>query len=92
VLHVGLDLGVGELAPDQTLGVEDGVVGVHGDLVLGGISDETLRVVEGNVRRGGTVTLVVGDDLDTVGLPDTDTPVLSAASSRQGMKSASTYE
>jgi len=39
VLHVGLDLVVGELTTDQSLGVENGVVRVHGDLVLGGISD-----------------------------------------------------
>jgi hypothetical protein len=46
VLHVGLDLSIGELATDQSLGVEDGVLGVHGDLVLGGISNETLGVGE----------------------------------------------
>lgn len=78
VLHVGLDLGVGELSSDQSLSVKDGVVGVHGDLVLGSISDKTLRVVEGDVGRGGSVTLVVGDNLDTVGLPDTDTTEGSA--------------
>ena len=32
------------------------------------ITNETL-VTEGNVRRGGTITLVVGDDFDTVILP-----------------------
>jgi hypothetical protein len=42
VLHVGLDLSIGELAADEALGVEDGVVRVHGDLVLGRITDQTL--------------------------------------------------
>jgi hypothetical protein len=60
VLHVGLDLGVGKLAANETLGVEHRVVRVHGDLVLGGIADETLRVVERDIGRGGSVTLVVG--------------------------------
>jgi hypothetical protein len=66
VLHVGLNIGVRELSSNESLGVEDGVVRVHGDLVLGGITDETLRVVESDVRRGGSVTLVVGDNLDTI--------------------------
>lgn len=44
VLHIRLDLSVVELAADQTLGVEDGVVGVHGDLVLGRVTDQTLGV------------------------------------------------
>lgn len=46
VLHIGLDLSIGELAADQSLGVEDGVLGVHGDLVLGGITNQTLGVGE----------------------------------------------
>ena len=46
VLHVGLDLRIGELATDQSLGVEDSVLGVHGDLVLGGITNQTLGVGE----------------------------------------------
>ena len=49
VLHVTLDSGLVELASNQPLGIEDGVAGVHGDLVLGRISDETLCVCEGNV-------------------------------------------
>jgi len=75
VLHVGLDLGISPLSSNKSLGIEDGVVGVHGDLVLGGITNESLRVVEGNVRRGGSVTLVVGNDFDSVVLPDSDTGV-----------------
>jgi hypothetical protein len=54
---------------------EDGVDGIHGDLVLGGISDETLRVGEGDVGRSGAVPLVVGDDLDAVVLPHADARV-----------------
>jgi hypothetical protein len=75
VLHIGLNTGVGELAANKTLGVKDSVGGVHGGLRLGGISDKTLGLSESNIRRGGTVTLVVSDDLDTVVLPDTDTRV-----------------
>ena len=46
---------------------------VHGGLVLGGVADETLVLREGDIRGGSSVTLVVGDDFDTVVLPDTDT-------------------
>ena len=63
------------LAADETLGVEHGVVGVHGGLRLGGIADETLGLGKGDVRRCGTITLVVCDDLDAVVLPDTDAGV-----------------
>ena len=71
VLHVGLNLSIGELAADETLGVEDGVVRVHGDLVLGGITDQTLGVSEGNERRSGAVALVVGNDIASVLSEDT---------------------
>ena len=47
VLHVGLDLGVIKLAADETLRVEEGVVGVHGEPTLCGISGETLGVGDG---------------------------------------------
>lgn len=67
VLHVGLDLSVGELATDQTLGIEDSVLGVHGDLVLGGITDQTLGVGETDERGSGSVTLVVGDNVASGG-------------------------
>ena len=75
VLDVGLHLGVIEFTADETLRIEDGVVGVHGNLVLRGITNETLGVGERDIRGGRAVTLVVRDDFDTVVLPDTDARV-----------------
>jgi hypothetical protein len=74
-LHVLLDIGVVETTTDQSLGVEDGVGGVHGRDVLGRVTDEPLLLGERDIRGGGSVTLVVGDDLDSVVLPYTDTRV-----------------
>jgi hypothetical protein len=44
-----------------SLDVEDGVGGVHGGSVLGGLTDQTLLLGERDERRGGVRTLVVGD-------------------------------
>ena len=57
---------------------KDGIVGVHGDLVLGGVTNETLCVGEGDITRRGTVTLVVGDDFDLAVLEDADARVRRA--------------
>mmetsp|Transcript_66483 Transcript_66483/g.105199 ORF Transcript_66483/g.105199 Transcript_66483/m.105199 type:complete len:338 (-) Transcript_66483:1340-2353(-) len=61
-LDVGLHNGVGELAADQTLGIEDGILGVARHLVLGCVADEALRIRKGHVARRGAVALVVGND------------------------------
>jgi len=73
VLHITLDGGIVETTADKTLCIEKSVLGVHGNLVLGCITDETLGVGEGDVRGGSAVTLIVGDDLNTIILPDTNT-------------------
>jgi hypothetical protein len=72
VLHIGLDLSICELATDQALGIEDCVDWVHGDLVLCGISNETLSVCEGNEGGSCAVALIVGNNFDSVITVDTD--------------------
>lgn len=44
-----------------SLDIEDGVLGVHGSLVLSGLTDQTLLSSEGNERRSGEATLLVGN-------------------------------
>ena len=75
VLHISLDFGIIETTTDETLGIEDGVLGVHSSLVLGSITDKTFGIREGNVRRSSTVTLLVSNDFNTLGLPNTNTGV-----------------
>lgn len=75
VLDVGLDLRIVELVADEALHVEDGVDEVHRDLVLCSVTDETVSVGERDIRGPDEVARVVGDDLDTVELLDTDTRV-----------------
>lgn len=48
----------------NSLGIEDSVRGVHGSIVLGSLTNQTLLVGEGDERRGGERTLLVGNDLD----------------------------
>ena len=61
-----LDGLVGPLSANQPLSIEDGVLGVAGQLVLGGVPNQSLSLgSEGHVARGDSVTLVIGDDLNT---------------------------
>ena len=91
---ISINLSIAELATDETLSVEDGIARVHGDLVLGSISNQSLTLTESDIRKGGTVTLVVGNNLNTVILPDTDTTVEEKMSvkSDQTDRIQSTYE
>jgi len=75
VLLVTLDGWFIELSADESFGVEDRIRWVHGDLILGGITDKTLAVVESNIRRRCSVTLVVGDDFDLSVLEDANATV-----------------
>nr|CAH7744597.1 unnamed protein product [Callosobruchus chinensis] len=74
---VMLDGGVGEFSTDQTLGVENGVFGVGGQLVLGCISNQTLAICcEGYIGGGDSVTLVVCYDLHSTVLVYTNTEII----------------
>lgn len=57
---------------------KDGVNGVHGDLVLGSIADETLSIGERDIGRGGSVPLIIGYDLYTIVLPHSNTGICRA--------------
>lgn len=54
----------------NSLGIENGVARVHGSIVLGSLTDQTLLVGEGDERRGGEGTLLVGNNFDIVALVD----------------------
>lgn len=62
-LHILLDFIVIEFSSDESLGVENSVFWVSGDLVLGRVSDQSLCVGKCDVRRSSSFSLVVGDDL-----------------------------
>mmetsp|Transcript_19214 Transcript_19214/g.40126 ORF Transcript_19214/g.40126 Transcript_19214/m.40126 type:complete len:150 (-) Transcript_19214:402-851(-) len=75
-LHVLLDCGVLELAPDEALGVVDGVGGVGRRLVLSCVADQALVVARPrHVRRRDPVALVVRADLDAPVPVDADARV-----------------
>jgi hypothetical protein len=60
---------------------------VHRDLILCGITDETFGVRERNIGGGCPVTLVVGDDLNTIILPDTNTAVQTGSAYARNARS-----
>lgn len=57
------------------LDIEDGVLRVHGSLVLGSLTDQPLVVGERDERGSGKATLLVGNDLDIAALVRSDTRV-----------------
>ena len=70
MLHIWLDGRVFEFSANETLGIENSVWWVHGDLVLGSVTNQTFRVSESNIGRSSTVTLkkVFRDDYLEVSL------------------------
>mmetsp|Transcript_67676 Transcript_67676/g.94101 ORF Transcript_67676/g.94101 Transcript_67676/m.94101 type:complete len:341 (-) Transcript_67676:56-1078(-) len=72
VLHVRLHGRIIIAPANQPLGIKDGVGGIHGSLILGSISNQTLTVREANIGWGGPVALIIGNDLHTIILPHTN--------------------
>lgn len=54
---------------------ENGIGWIQGNLVLRGVSDQSLGVGEGNVAGRGPVSLIVGDDFDFSVHEDADAAV-----------------
>jgi hypothetical protein len=73
VLHIFLYDRISEFSSDKSLGIEDSIVGIFGYLVLGCISYESLSFSEGDIRWGGPISLIIGNDLNSIILPNTDT-------------------
>lgn len=74
VLDVLLHCWIVPVSTNQTLGVKDGVLWVSGELVFGGISDQSLTLGrECNVGGGDSVTLVVSNDFNAAILVHTNT-------------------
>lgn len=60
LLNIALNLSIGELATNQTLGSEESVLRVDDGLTLGGDTDEALAVLsKGNNGGGGTGTWLI---------------------------------
>lgn len=75
MFHIRLDDRVIELSSYKSLSIEDSIVWIFGCLVFGCISDKSFSVSEANIRWGSSVSLIVGDDLDLVILPHSNTGV-----------------
>ncbi|EDZ70768.1 hypothetical protein AWRI1631_120310 [Saccharomyces cerevisiae AWRI1631] len=66
VLHITLHFWVVEVSTDQTLSVENSVSWVHSSLVLSSVTNQSFSISETNERWSGSVTLVVGNNVNTI--------------------------
>jgi hypothetical protein len=60
-------------------------MGIHGGLVLSGVTDETLAFRERDIGWGCSITLIIGDDLNTIILPYTNTTMKIVNIPREGV-------
>ena len=65
-------------APHQTLDRKNGTAGVRHGLTLGGVTDQTLLISEGDHGRGRTAAVRVGDAFGVLAFHHIDTTVRRA--------------
>lgn len=59
----------------MNLHTEDSVERIHSDLVLGSVADESFGISESNIRRRRSISLIIGNNLNTIMLPNSNTRV-----------------
>jgi hypothetical protein len=72
MLHISLHVLVSEISANETLGIIDSVRGIHGSLILGRISNESLFIGKSHDTWSDSVSLVIGNDLNSSVLVDTN--------------------
>mmetsp|Transcript_13694 Transcript_13694/g.18984 ORF Transcript_13694/g.18984 Transcript_13694/m.18984 type:complete len:86 (-) Transcript_13694:80-337(-) len=75
MLHVILNCAVREFSSNESLGIKNSIFWVHGNLILSCISNQSFVISEGHIRWSGSVSLVIGNDFNSIILPDSDTAV-----------------
>mmetsp|Transcript_61485 Transcript_61485/g.70505 ORF Transcript_61485/g.70505 Transcript_61485/m.70505 type:complete len:335 (-) Transcript_61485:480-1484(-) len=75
VRHIALNGVFVEFTTNKSLGIENGVFGVSGNLILGGVTNKTLGFGESNIRGSGSVSLIVGNDFNLIVLHHSDARV-----------------
>jgi hypothetical protein len=78
MLDILLNCRIVHLAANKPLRIKNRVVRIHCSLVLCCISDQSLGFCECNPGWGGAVPLIIGDDLYTIVLPESDTGICGA--------------
>lgn len=75
MLDLRLDAGVAKFFPNQSLRVEHRPPRIAVHLRLCRISNETFRICKRHIRRRGSVSLIVGDNVNLTILVDTDAAI-----------------
>mmetsp|Transcript_9901 Transcript_9901/g.14932 ORF Transcript_9901/g.14932 Transcript_9901/m.14932 type:complete len:97 (-) Transcript_9901:58-348(-) len=77
MFHVSLDAWVAKLTTNQTLSIKHSICWVLCSLVFGSSTNQTLAISVSDVRRGGSLTKFICNNVDTcIGrIPNTNTRV-----------------